>query len=30
MPEEVQKHSYANGDLHTMYIGEVLDVVTND
>lgn len=30
MPEEVQKHDYANGDLHTMYIGEVLDVIKND
>lgn len=27
MPEDVQKKNYANGDLHTMYIGEVLDVI---
>lgn len=27
MPEDVQKHDYANGDLHTTYIGEVIDVI---
>lgn len=27
MPEDVQKHDYANGDLHVTYIGEVLDVI---
>lgn len=27
MPEKVQKQSYADGDLHVMYIGEVLDVI---
>lgn len=26
MPEEVQKHDYPEGDVHTVYIGEVIDV----
>lgn len=26
MPEEVQKHDYPEGDIHTVYIGEVIDV----
>ncbi len=30
MPEEIVSRHYANGDMHTMYIGEVLRVIKED
>lgn len=27
MPEDIQKSAYADGDMHVMYIGEVIDVI---